>query len=165
VSDLKKVYENGFKAVNGMNLKIYADQIFVLLGHNGAGKTTTISMLTGLLSASEGTAEAFGVDIFKNMQDVRKFMGVCPQYDVLFELLTTEEHLSFFYDMKGANPDPIVKKAEIEKLMMDVGVADKRNSLAYQLSGGNKRKLSVAIALCGGSKFVLLDEPTSGMDL
>jgi ATP-binding cassette subfamily A (ABC1) protein 3 len=54
VSDLKKVFENGFKAVNGMNLKIYADQIFVLLGHNGAGKTTTISMLTGLLTASEG---------------------------------------------------------------------------------------------------------------
>ena len=54
VSDLKKVYDNGFKAVNGMNLKIYADQIFVLLGHNGAGKTTTISMLTGLLTASEG---------------------------------------------------------------------------------------------------------------
>jgi ATP-binding cassette subfamily A (ABC1) protein 3 len=114
-----------------MNLKIYADQIFVLLGHNGAGKTTTISMLTGLLSASEGSAEAFGVDIFNNMQEVRKLMGVCPQHDVLFELLTTEEHLSFFYDMKGANPDPKVKKAEIEKLMMDVGVADKRNSLAY----------------------------------
>lgn len=66
ISDLKKQYENGFKAVNGLNLKMYADQIFVLLGHNGAGKTTTISMLTGLLTASEGSAEVFGVDIFKN---------------------------------------------------------------------------------------------------
>jgi len=64
VSNLKKVYENGVKAVNGLNIKMYADQIFVLLGHNGAGKTTTISMLTGLLSASEGTAEVFGVDMF-----------------------------------------------------------------------------------------------------
>lgn len=57
---------------------MYTDQIFVLLGHNGAGKTTTISMLTGLLSASEGTANVFGLDLFKDMIDVRKFMGVCP---------------------------------------------------------------------------------------
>lgn len=90
-------------------------------------------------------------------------MGVCPQHDVLFELLTTEEHLNIFYDLKGA--DPKLKKAEIEKLMKDVGIYDKKNALASQLSGGNKRKLSVAIALCGNSKFVLLDEPTSGMDL
>lgn len=90
-------------------------------------------------------------------------MGVCPQHDILFELLTTEEHLSIFYDLKGA--DPKLKKAEIEKLMKDVGILDKRHALASSLSGGNKRKLSVAIALCGNSKFVLLDEPTSGMDL
>lgn len=64
VSNLRKQYDNGFKAVNGMNIKMYADQIFVLLGHNGAGKTTTISMLTGLLQATEGSAEVFGVDIF-----------------------------------------------------------------------------------------------------
>ena len=92
-------------------------------------------------------------------------MGVCPQYDVLFELLTVEEHLSFFYDLKGADPNSKVKNAEIQKLMKDVGVYDKKNALAYTLSGGNKRKLSVAIALCGNSRFVLLDEPTSGMDL
>jgi ATP-binding cassette subfamily A (ABC1) protein 3 len=79
--------------------------------------------------------------------------------------LTAQEHLEFFYDLKGADPDPVKKKADIEKLMLDVGVNDKKNSLASHLSGGNKRKLSVAIALCGGSKFVLLDEPTSGMDL
>lgn len=58
-------------------------------------------------------------------------MGVCPQHDVLFELLTTQEHLSFYYDLKGANPDPKVKNAEIEKLMADVGILDKRNALAF----------------------------------
>lgn len=81
----------------------------------------------------------------------------------MFELLTTEEHLSIFYDLKGA--DPSLKKAEIKKLMQEVGIYDKRNAQAMTLSGGNKRKLSVAIALCGQSKFVLLDEPTSGLDL
>jgi len=136
-----------------------------LLGHNGAGKTTTISMLTGLFGPTSGSAEVFGTDMFNDMQEVRKIMGVCPQHDVLFELLTVEEHLQFFYDLKGANPDKKVKADEIEKLMKDIGVDDKRNGLAGQLSGGNKRKLSVAIALCGGSKFILLDEPTSGMDL
>jgi ATP-binding cassette subfamily A (ABC1) protein 3 len=64
ISDLKKIYENGFKAVNGVNLKMYADQIFVLLGHNGAGKTSTISMLSGLFSQTEGSAELFGVNMF-----------------------------------------------------------------------------------------------------
>jgi ATP-binding cassette subfamily A (ABC1) protein 3 len=90
-------------------------------------------------------------------------MGVCPQHDVLFELLTPEEHLELFYEFKGG--DKKKKKAEIEKLLIDIGVADKRKSMSYQLSGGNKRKLSVAIALCADSKFVLLDEPTSGLDI
>lgn len=74
-----------------------------MLGHNGAGKTTTISMLTGLFGASEGSAEIFGIDVFNEMGRVRQVMGVCPQHDVLFELLTVEEHLSFFYDLKGGN--------------------------------------------------------------
>lgn len=90
-------------------------------------------------------------------------MGVCPQHDVLFELLTVEEHISIFFDLKGA--DPKIKKNEINELLKDLGLEDQRHKQAMQLSGGNKRKLSVAIALCGNSKFVLLDEPTSGMDL
>jgi ATP-binding cassette subfamily A (ABC1) protein 3 len=142
---------------------MYEDQIFVLLGHNGAGKTTTINMLTGLFPETEGNAELYGIDMFNDMDAVRQIMGVCPQHDILFELLTTEQHLSIFYDLKGA--DPKLKNEEIEKLMKDVGIYDKKNAQASTLSGGNKRKLSVAIALCGQSKFVLLDEPTSGLDL
>lgn len=142
---------------------MYADQIFVLLGHNGAGKTSTIAMLTGLYRATTGTAKVFGQDILDDVDEVRKLMGVCPQHDVLFDLLTPAEHLAMFYEFKGA--DKSNKTEEINKLLEDIGVADKRDNLAKQLSGGNKRKLSVAIALCGGSKFVLLDEPTSGLDI
>ena len=142
---------------------MFTDQIFVLLGHNGAGKTSTVAMLTGLYRASYGTATVFGQDILEDVDEVRKLMGVCPQHDVLFDLLTPEEHLEMFYEFKGA--DKTNKKAEINQLLEDIGVADKRDNLSKTLSGGNKRKLSVAIALCGGSRFVLLDEPTSGLDI
>ena len=69
---LDSKYDNGFKAVNGLSLKMYSDQIFCLLGHNGAGKTTTISMLTGLYQATEGQATIFGLNIFTQMDEVRK---------------------------------------------------------------------------------------------
>lgn len=92
-------------------------------------------------------------------------MGVCPQHEVLFELLTPQEHLDIFYDFKGADPNPEVKWTEINKLLVDVGVDDKRHTMSSQLSGGNQRKVSVCVALCGNSKFVLLDEPSSGLDL
>lgn len=90
-------------------------------------------------------------------------MGVCPQHDVLFANLTPEEHLDIFYDFKGG--DPARKAQEIQSLILDVGVEPDKLKMAGSLSGGNRRKLSVAIALCGGSKLVMLDEPTAGMDL
>ena len=82
---------------------------------------------------------------------------------MLFDLLTPEEHLSIFYDFKGG--DPKLKKREIKDLVVDVGLTADRKKLAGALSGGNQRKLSVAIAMCGQPKLVLLDEPTAGMDL
>ena len=97
------------------------------------------------------------------MDKVRQLMGVCPQHDVLFANLTPEEHLDIFYDFKGG--DPAKKKEEINSLILDVGVKPDAKKRAGSLSGGNKRKLSVAIALCGGSRLVMLDEPTAGMDL
>ena len=142
---------------------MYNGQIFALLGHNGAGKTTTISMLTGLLTSTAGHCEVFGYDLFHDMNNVRQFLGVCPQHDILFDLLTPEEHLDIFCDFKGV--DKRTKKDEIKKMLMDVDVWQSKDIEAKNLSGGNRRKLSVAIALIGGSKFVLLDEPTAGMDL
>lgn len=120
-------------------------------------------MLTGLINKTDGKATVYDVDCFEEMGDMREFMGVCPQHDVLFDLLTPEEHLSIFYDFKGG--DPLKKEEELSRMIKDVGLSIDRAKCSHTLSGGNKRKLSVSIALCGGSKFVLLDEPTSGMDL
>jgi len=122
-----KQYPNGFKAVNGLNLKMYADQIFVLLGHNGAGKSSTISVLTGLYEPTEGEAEVFGIDMFREFRKVREILGICPQFDIIFDLLTPEEHLDIFYDFKGGDTDPAKKKAEIDALLEDVGLEEKRN--------------------------------------
>jgi ATP-binding cassette subfamily A (ABC1) protein 3 len=149
-------------AVKGTSLTMYQGQIFALLGHNGAGKTTTISMLTGLIEPNEGAAEVFDIDIFNNMDEMRKILGVCPQHDVLFEFLTAEDHLKLFAAFKGTSANLI--DDQVKKMLHDIDLYDVKDQLSKTLSGGQKRKLSVAIAMIGNSKIVMLDEPTSGMD-
>jgi len=78
VTGLMKEYDTGLRAVNGINLKLYEDQIFILLGHNGAGKSSTINMLTGLFSPTSGSAEVFGIDMLRDVDKVRNLMGFCP---------------------------------------------------------------------------------------
>ena len=137
-------------------------QIYVLLGHNGAGKTTTISMLTGLITPTSGSMNIFGRDVSTQLSEVRSDLGVCPQHNVLWPELTVYEHLRIFADIKGV---PIEKRHnEIMKAIADVGLTEKVNVQTERLSGGQKRKLSVCIALVGGSRVIFLDEPTSGMD-
>jgi ATP-binding cassette subfamily A (ABC1) protein 3 len=97
---------------------MFSGQIFALLGHNGAGKTTTVSMLTGLIDSTEGSAEIFGIDLFDKMDEVREFLGVCPQHNILFDLLTPEEHLEIFCDFKGV--DSATKKEEITKMLTEI---------------------------------------------
>lgn len=163
VRNLKKVYGNGKVAVKNVSLTMYNGQIFALLGHNGAGKTTTISILTGMYPSSGGTASCYGLDMFRDVDELRKNLGVCPQFDILFDLLTPREHLKLFCMFKGV--DPSIVDDEIEKTLKDVDLVTKSNAFSKTLSGGQKRKLSVGIAMVGGSRLVLLDEPTSGMDL
>ena len=149
-------------AVENVSLEMYEGQIFVLLGPNGAGKTTAISMLTGLLEPTSGTATFFGQDILTNQAAARTSMGVCPQHDVLWPELTVKEHLDTFAAIKGV---PVAGVAgEVATIIKEVGLTEKVHTQVHALSGGMKRKLSVAIALIGGSKVVILDEPTSGMD-
>ena len=149
-------------AVDSLNITMFSGQITALLGHNGAGKTTAISMLTGLISPDAGTAIIEGLDINENIDEIRRNLGVCPQHDVLFPDLTVQEHLVMFAAFKGVSQGNIAD--EVEKMVQAVGLTEKRNTYSKELSGGQKRKLSVGIAFIGGSRVVFLDEPTSGMD-
>lgn len=154
------------RAVNSLSFEMYENQIFALLGHNGAGKTTTISMLTGLISPdyiTDGSgARVYGHDVLTEMDQIRYSMGVCPQHDVLFENLTVREHILFFSQLKGFTLESAEKEANTLATLFHL---DQRlHNTGAELSGGQKRKLSVAIAVCGGSKLVVLDEPSAGMD-
>ncbi|XP_029725464.2 phospholipid-transporting ATPase ABCA3 [Aedes albopictus] len=160
--NLRKVFSGNNVAVEGLNVKMYEDQITVLLGHNGAGKTTTMSMLTGMFSPTSGAAYVNGHDIRTDIEGVRHSMGLCPQHNVLFDEMTVSEHLRFFGRLKGVSKEAL--DGEIDRYLQMLELSDKKNAQSQTLSGGMKRKLSVGIALCGGSKVVLLDEPTSGMD-
>jgi ABC-type multidrug transport system ATPase subunit len=146
-------------AVNQLSLNFYAGQITALLGHNGAGKTTTIHMLTGLLNPTSGDASVMGQSVSTQMPLIRENIGICLQHDCLFDLLTVQEHIEFYSMLKNS-----YNKDDVKTTMKDVALYEKRYTPSKNLSGGMKRKLSVAIAFCGGSKTVFLDEPTSGMD-
>uniref|UniRef100_A0A8C1QKJ6 Zgc:172302 n=1 Tax=Cyprinus carpio TaxID=7962 RepID=A0A8C1QKJ6_CYPCA len=161
--NLVKIYKKGAKlAVNHLNIKFYEGQITSFLGHNGAGKTTTMSILTGLFPPTAGTIYVKGMDIRTDMDMIRRTLGVCPQHNVLFDILTVEEHVWFYGRMKGMSMGEV--KKEINSLLEDVGLQHKRHEQTKNLSGGMQRKLSVAIAFIGGSKVVVLDEPTAGVD-
>nr|QST14977.1 ABCA3 protein [Diaphanosoma celebensis] len=162
IKGLTKEYHKGRMVVNHIHVNMYESQITALLGHNGAGKSTTMSMLTGLFPPTSGTALVNGYDIRTDIQGVRGSLGLCPQFDVLFDELTVEEHLDFFCKLKGY-PSHLVR-AETDRMVKALQLENKRKSMSSTLSGGMKRKLSVGIALCGESKVVMLDEPTSGMD-
>uniref|UniRef100_A0A7N6FCH4 ABC transporter domain-containing protein n=1 Tax=Anabas testudineus TaxID=64144 RepID=A0A7N6FCH4_ANATE len=163
IRNLVKIYKKGAKlAVNHLNLKFYEGQITSFLGHNGAGKTTTISVLTGLFPPTSGTIYIKGMDIRHDMDLIRRTLGVCPQHNVLFDILTVEEHVWFYGCLKGLSEAEV--KAELDTLLDDVGLLHKRHEQTKNLSGGMQRKLSVAIAFVGGSKVVVLDEPTAGVD-
>ncbi|KAM5151867.1 LOW QUALITY PROTEIN: glucosylceramide transporter ABCA12 [Mantella aurantiaca] len=158
-----KVYQSKV-AVRNLNLNFYEGHITSLLGHNGAGKTTTLSMLTGLFSASSGTIYVYGEDIRTHTDKVRKNLGVCMQYDVLFDHLTTKEHLLLYGSIKAPKWNKIQLHEEVKRTLKDTGLYSHRHKPVRTLSGGMRRKLSISIALIGGSKVVVLDEPTTGVD-
>jgi ATP-binding cassette subfamily A (ABC1) protein 3 len=165
VQQLRKVFKvpGGEKiAVKGVNLTMYKNQITCLLGHNGAGKSTLISILTGMTAPTSGNATYQGLKLTDDMDEIRQSLGICFQHDVLFGDMTVEEHLILFGRIKGYSDQEL--KVVVDTQIREVGLTEKRHVKSSELSGGMKRKLSVAISLLGDSSLVFLDEPTSGMD-
>ncbi|KAJ9441057.1 ABC transporter A family member 1 [Diplonema papillatum] len=150
-------------ANDNVSLSLYEGQILALLGHNGAGKTTLINMLTGMLPLTSGDATVYGHSIVSDMAKVRTSVGLCPQHNILWDNMTCFEHMMYYAALKGVASER--RKAAAMDMLDGVGLDDKHHVYSASLSGGMKRKLSVAISLIGDSKFVILDEPTAGMDV
>ncbi|RWS16225.1 ATP-binding cassette sub-family A member 1-like protein [Dinothrombium tinctorium] len=163
VINVRKRFGTGDEVLKGVNLNVYRGQITILLGHNGAGKTTLMNLMTGVLQANSGQVLLNGFDIEKNPALARKNLGLCPQTNILFEKLTVEEHFYFFGLLKGFNLNSI--QIEVFRILMLLGLFEKRSNFPNEISGGMKRKLQLGIAFIGGSDTLILDEPTSGMDV
>uniref|UniRef100_A0A8C8ZMQ8 P-type phospholipid transporter n=1 Tax=Prolemur simus TaxID=1328070 RepID=A0A8C8ZMQ8_PROSS len=149
-------------AVDRLCVGVRPGECFGLLGVNGAGKTTTFKMLTGDTTVTSGDATVAGKSILTNISEVHQSMGYCPQFDAIDDLLTGREHLYLYARLRGVPAEEIERVANWS--IKSLGLSFYADRLAGTYSGGNKRKLSTAIALIGCPPLVLLDEPTTGMD-
>ena len=134
--------------------------------HTGSGKSTTIGMLTGAIAPTDGYIRILGKDVQSQMSSIRESMGICLQHnDCLFEKLTVRETLQLYCGIKGVYKRLTREQADkiVDKSILDIGLKEKSCTRVMHLSGGMKRKLCVAIAFCGDSKIILLDEPCSSM--
>jgi ABC-type multidrug transport system ATPase subunit len=166
-----------FQAVKGNWYTIKENELFCLLGPNGAGKSTSINVLTGILPITKGDAqyqvnkEIKTICDPQGMQEIRKAMGVCPQFDTTWDALTGREHLKMFATVKGLPPQAVtewseylLRKVDLIKEVVTPKDVDPSNQRSGAYSGGMRRRLSVAIAMIGNPQMVYLDEPTTGMD-
>ena len=150
------------KAVKGLSFNIGKGQCFGLLGVNGAGKTTTFKMLTGETKMSSGSVKMLGLDLASNLRAIRHHIGYCPQFGGLVGTMTGREQLTMFARLRGIAEPQVA--GIVAKLMQDLNFEVHADKPSDTYSGGNKRKLSTAIALIGDPQVVFLDEPTTGMD-
>ena len=148
------------RAVDHLELMVQEGELFSLLGVNGAGKTTTIRMLCCLSIPTEGTAQILGHDVRKEADTVKGLVGISTQDTAVAEKLTVEENLRFMAEIYGKD-----RKDAVERIIRDFQLEEVRNKRAKTLSGGWKRRLSIAMALIGEPRVLFLDEPTLGMDV
>lgn len=160
--DLTKKYKN-FTAVDNLNLEIKKGELFGLLGVNGAGKTTTIKMLTGLTQPSSGKGFINGHNIIKERNIIKSIIGVCPQETAIANNLTVKENLELMCGIHEFSKEKIQDKTN--SLLKDFRLTDIMDKKSQYLSGGYKRRLSIAMALIGEPQVLFLDEPSLGLDV
>jgi len=163
IRDLKKTYGNGVTALKGVSLDIPEGDFFALLGPNGAGKTTIIGITCGLVNKTSGTVEVFGHDIDKAPEIAKTYIGLVGQeinFNPFEKCIDVVVNQGGYY---GIPRDEAIARAD--QLFKDLGLAEKRNETGWSLSGGMKRRLMIARALIHNPKFLILDEPTAGVDV
>jgi ABC-2 type transport system ATP-binding protein len=161
ISGLSKTYASGFRALSNVDLEIRRGEIFALLGPNGAGKTTLISIVCGIVTASEGHVRVDGHNIASDWRSTRSLIGLVPQELTTEAFESVWNTVSFSRGLFGKPPKP----AHIEKVLKDLSLWDKRDSKIMTLSGGMKRRLLIAKALSHEPRILFLDEPTAGVDV
>ena len=163
INNLSKVYGNGFTALKNVNLTVPQGGFFALLGPNGAGKSTMIGIISSLFKPTEGSVQIFGTDLLQNPSIAKQYLGIVPQefnfnqFEKVQDILITQAGY-FGIPAKEARP-------RAKKLLTALGLWDKRNNKARELSGGMKRRLMIARALIHKPKLLILDEPTAGVDI
>lgn len=161
VRNLTKVYGKK-KAVDDLSFTIEDGEIFGFLGPNGAGKSTTMNIITGCLSATEGTVVIDGNDIFEEAYKAKKNVGYLPEQPPLYMDMTVEEYLRFVAEAKKVKKDKLPE--EVDRVMKKTSILDVHNRLIKTLSKGYKQRVGIAQALIGNPKVIILDEPTVGLD-
>lgn len=162
INGLTKKYKERI-AVDDLSLDINEGELFALLGFNGAGKTTTIKLLTGLLKPTSGDAYIFKKSIVNEINDIKPILNISPQESAVAPNLSVFENLVLIAEIYGFKKEEANKKAY--QMMEKFGITDRKNDKAKKLSGGLKRRLSIAMALITDPKIVFLDEPTLGLDV
>lgn len=163
IQNLSKTYDNGFSALKDVSLTVPQGGFFALLGPNGAGKSTMIGIISSLFKPTTGSVKIFGTDLLENPSVAKQYLGIVPQefnfnmFEKVEDILITQAGY-FGISAKEARP-------RAKRLLMALGLWDKRNSKSRELSGGMKRRLMIARALIHKPKLLILDEPTAGVDI
>jgi ABC-2 type transport system ATP-binding protein len=161
--NLVKHFNKGqVKAVDGLDLKIKTGEIYAFIGANGSGKSTTISMLSGYLYPTSGSIKIMDYDVPKDRKKVSRYIGIAPQDYSLYNDLTVRENIEFFAKLFSMKKKEITIR--IDELLKILNLENKRDTIADELSGGMKRRLSIACALVHSPPIVLFDEATVGVD-
>ena len=161
ISNVSKTYASGFIALRAVNLAIRRGEIFALLGPNGAGKTTLINIVCGIVTASSGTVSAAGYDIVREYRAARATIGLVPQELTTDAFETVWDTVRFSRGLFGKPPDD----AQVERVLRELSLWDKKDSKILTLSGGMKRRVMIAKALSHEPQILFLDEPTAGVDV